>query len=193
MASFEEEVVPHSGRTARKRSLAPTEWVKTKVKQRKYASDGSVPKVSCKHSDGRCMAYNLTAKDCKRFHKLFYERITKVEQDSFITKALQVQTVKRVRGKQNQRNRAFSVTHFIQAEDGNQVKVCAQSFCSILRVNAKRVQRLAAYYFKHGVSRGENRGGKRRNARIDGIKDLIRQHILTFKCCSAHYGRDKVS
>ena len=48
MASFEEEVVCHSGRTARKGSLTPSEWAKNKEQKCKYASDGIESKVACK-------------------------------------------------------------------------------------------------------------------------------------------------
>lgn len=193
MASCEEDVVRHLGRTARKRARVPSEWAKNKEKLRKYASDGSIPKVACNHNDGFCKASELSTADCKRFHSLFYNNTTKVEQDAFITNCIQVQKIQRIRGKQNERKQEFSISYFIQRQDGDNLKVCSASFCSILRVNYKRVQRLAAYYFKNCSSRGETRGGKRINIRTDGIKDLIGQHIMSFKCCSAHYGREKVS
>ncbi|KAJ9593107.1 hypothetical protein L9F63_027651 [Diploptera punctata] len=83
MASCEEDIVSHLGRTARKRALVPSEWAKNKDKHHKYASDGSIPKVACNHNDGFCKTSELSTADC--FHSLFYNNKTKVEQDSFFT------------------------------------------------------------------------------------------------------------
>ncbi|KAJ9585131.1 hypothetical protein L9F63_003083 [Diploptera punctata] len=81
MASCEEDLVSHLGRTARKRALVSSEWAKNKDKHR---SDGSIPKVAWNHNDGFCKTSELSTTDC--FHSLFYNNKTKVESDSFLSK-----------------------------------------------------------------------------------------------------------
>lgn len=64
--------------------------------------------------------------------------------------------------------------------------------CSILRIDPKRIQRLAAFYFKNGCVREETRGGKRKNPSKDHVRELVGDYIEHFKC-TGHYGREDVS
>lgn len=193
MASFDEVITQQEGCFARKRKRDPSKWRKNKEKARRCGSDGSRPKVSCKHNDGRCEAKLLLQNDIVRFHSLFYsDGITKVEQDTFITNNISANKTERNRSNEGKRERQFSITYFVQSAEGTKLKVCCATFCSILRIDPKRVQRLAAYQFKHGIPRGERRGGKRENKRVDHTKELIHEHIQSFKCTCGHYGREKV-
>ncbi|PSN54084.1 hypothetical protein C0J52_03074 [Blattella germanica] len=97
-----------------------------------------------------------------------------------------VNKVARYRCKQGKKERQFSITYFVQCAEGSKKRVCCATFCSILRIDPKRAQHLAAYQFTNGVSRGERRGGKRENKRVDHVKQLINEHVQSFKCTSGH-------
>ncbi|PSN42631.1 hypothetical protein C0J52_08682 [Blattella germanica] len=141
MASFDEVITQQQGCFARKRKRDPSEWYKNKEKARRCASDGSRPKVSCKHNDGRCKAKLLLQNDIVRFHSLFYsDGATKVEQDNFITNNMLVNKVARYRCKQGKKERQFSITYFVQCAEGSKKRVCCAIFCSILRIDPKRAQ-----------------------------------------------------
>lgn len=193
MSTFDEEVEHVSSKYARRKSLNPSEWKKNKEKVRRCSSDGRQPKLTCKHDDGRCQAIKLYLNDIKRFHSVFYSLKSNVEQDSFITNSVLVQKTARNRCKLDKKSREFTITYFVQSCNGDNIKVCCAMMCSILRIDPKRIQRLAAFYFKNGCVREETRGGKRKNPSKDHVRELVRDHIERFKCTSGHYGREDVT
>ena len=119
----------------KKKSLNPSEWKKNKEKVGRCSSDGRQPKLACKHDDGRCQAIKLHLNDIKRFHSVFYSLKSKVEQDSFIMNSVLVQKTARNRGKLDKKSREFTIPYFVQSCNGDNIKVCCATMCSILRID----------------------------------------------------------
>ena len=72
------------------------------------------------------------------------------------------------------------------------LRLCLDSFCSVLRVNKRGVQRLAKFSFENEFGGHESRGGARHFEHVGRLRSLVKTHIETFKCVSSHYGRKKI-
>jgi hypothetical protein len=183
-----------SPKKARKRARNPDLWKKNVAKQSNLKSDGVQPKVSCAHArESFCKATLCSHGDIRSENKRLYDCATKVDQDAFLLSRMTIEAVKRGRGKENLRTRRWMASYFLLRQDGSRQRVCGKTFAVVFRVSQKRLQRIAEYYWKNGISRPENRGGKRAFPAVEAARHLIREHIESFRCTASHYGRDKVS
>ena len=72
------------------------------------------------------------------------------------------------------------------------MEVCSATFQSILALGRKRLGNLVKHAWDNNYNpRPERRGGRRESAEFEEVKQKIRNHIRSFRCCSSHYGRNK--
>ena len=156
------------------------------------ASNGARPSIVCDHEGERwCQVRTLLLQDLESLHASLYSHGTKALQDAFIVQKLELQPINRHRGETSATDRQHSTVYRLKRFDDVLVRVCLESFCGILGVEKRRVQRLAAHYRDTGLSRPETRGGARVFQDVERLRDSIKRHIEGFKCVPSHYGRNK--
>ena len=162
----------------------------------------SVPDISCshgitseirKHKRSNCDAAQLTFNDFNSFRSKFLVNKTKIDQDNFILKCVNVTEPARRTTEEGRKHkfRSISITYHIQNENGEDIVVCSDTFLSVLDVSRSRVQRLARNYsyLLTGEMPFEKRGGRRLRERDEEQTDSIKRDILKYRCREAHYSR----
>ena len=173
MAEFEDAM---NRKDSRKRVADPQEWDKVIRKTARHSGLGDNPKIGCKHKNNHwCNAEKLTTQDVISIHRQFKDG-NKQRQDSFITKSTTTSNSKRNRGTKDRRNRQYSIQYSLKTELGETLRLCANTFCSVLCINYKRAQRLASFFHKNRSIRKESRGGARQRGYVQALKTMIRQH-----------------
>ena len=72
------------------------------------------------------------------------------------------------------------------------MEVCSATFQSILALGRKRLGNLMKFAWENNHNpRPERRGRRRESVEFSEVKDKIREHIKSFRCCASHYGRNK--
>ena len=80
----------------------------------------------------------------------------------------------------------------ITTQEGKNVEVCSATFQSILALGRKRLGNLMKFAWENNHNpRPERRGRRRESVEFSEVKDKIREHIKSFRCCASHYGRNK--
>ena len=109
----------------------------------------------CKHSGPSYKCVKLSMLDCKLFHKYFYENKTKILQDHFLLKYIDIEKPERDRAsKQNGSRKKVVIKYNVKVAscDTFKLPVCQDTFLNILNVSKDRVQRIARNHFYTGQS-----------------------------------------
>lgn len=177
---------------SRKRLRRPANWRRTLMKRHKISSNGSRPHVACSHNlEHWCKVRALSEGDLKKHHDSLYEQASKPAQDAYITQYIEMRPIQRRRGQSDSFERQYSANYFLMQYDGTKTRVCLESFCGVLCVAKRRVQRLSAHLNDTGAARPERRGGPRNHPGFATMREAIQKHIECFNRVPSHYGRMK--
>lgn len=164
----------------------------------RYADNKAPKQPLCGHSGKGYDCRSLKLNQITDFHRKFYCNKTKVLQDAFILKNIQVQAVKRRRRKPdevgNQPGRAPKTTSCqfsIPVGDHDSLRVCQKTFIDILRITRGRVRTIIANFKEDGNTPREKRGGDRKKIKYARRIESIVEFIKKLKCIESHYCRGK--
>lgn len=129
--------------------------------------------------------------DVRRFHQRFYSTCDKVTQDNFILKHTTQETPKRNRVKNGKKKPQVMNTYFVATKSRGLVKVCSQTFLSILGISAFRVRHIGKLFFMEGCSPKERRGGDTQSKQHTGRRQAVRQFLSNLEAVESHYTREK--
>lgn len=172
----------------RKRKLNPEKWKRNIEKRQLYSpSKPCVRKTSCNHEKGSAYLCNYLEKQTiLDFYNSFYRNRKKVDQDRYALNYIRDATTHK-KGKSPVRN---SLKYFIPTPSGDE-QICAAAFSEILRTNVQRFQRLFRKFKALQQFPEEKRGGYRKSAIFDELKQTVVEFISRLPGCEAHYGRQK--
>lgn len=132
--------------------------------------------------------------EIRRFHQNFYNNLTKVEQDRFLIKYIEVNHIKRRRTTTGRYNTtSFRSKYFVPNGKMRLVPVCLDTFLKILNVSRFRLNILSKRYYATGQLPSEKRGGDRKSNEYRPKKESVMSFLNKLKCTESHYCRSAVS
>jgi len=132
---------------------------------RNSSSSYSKPTVACNHRDTDskfCKVRFLNQDDVNSFHAKLFKNKSKIDQDNFLLHYMQNADPKRRRPRSSEPKRRTITEYFIRKINGQVVRVCAQTFCSVTGISRYRLNGIANSFNKTGKSRGERSGGSQK-------------------------------
>jgi hypothetical protein len=176
----------------RKRSVNKSKWKKSILKQARYALQAQKQaSLSCDHKTNSCSAGKLCDGDIIKFNEAFWKNKDAISQKKFLFNYVDVKTPESHRpGQRNSfRSEKTKTIHYrVQTKKGP-IRVCRNSFLSILNVGRRKVENAAREKLEYLIAQPETRGGARVNTSMAEMRGKVIAHIKRFKCRSKHYGR----
>lgn len=137
------------------------------------------------------MCRQLKMADLMKIHKDFYSRKDKIGQDIYVLKWCKSTTPRRHRNV-TQTTKSLSIEYSLPTVDGKLLRVCRETFCSVLGLKKDRIQGVLKRYQK-GMVPEECRGGDRIKDKNDAKKNAMANFIESFRSVESHYCRSKVA
>lgn len=151
-----------------------------------------MPQYPSCHHRGHVQCRLLTMGDIKNFHAGFYAVPEKAKQDAFILKYCRANPPKRSRKQDPTKVKSTSIEYTIQNSAGNKVKVCRETFLSVLNITKHRVLGVFNRFKKYGsLVPVETRGGSRKEHLFKDKKDSVISFIKGLTAIESHYQRGK--
>lgn len=176
----------------RKKKINKALWKKNVKKQQNYSAKAEKqPTLSCEHRSHFCSANRLCKNDLIKFHDAYWCNNNAISQKSFLMNFIDVKLPERQRpgqGNSQRSNKKKTIFYRVQTKKGP-VKVCRDTFLSILKVGRRKVENAARDKIEFCFAVPETRGGARH--KLISRKAKIVAHIKKFKCRSIYYGRKK--
>lgn len=178
----------------RKRCSDPSKWKKTIAKNQRHTPMEPPEYPQCGHNGKTYRCATLQMSNIQEFHSKCYASKSKIEQDTFILKYIEIAKPKRNRvEKIGSSRKTVAVKYFVKIKGTNkfQIQVCQRAFLNILHISKDRVQRIARNYLNTGLLSKENRGGNKVPPIYSEKTLSVKQFIKKLKCTEVHYCRDQ--
>ncbi|CAG7817469.1 unnamed protein product [Allacma fusca] len=182
-----------SPKNPRKRIAKPENWAQNLKKAKLRTGAGKNPVIKCNHredSKSICEIHKFTENDIRKVFSSFYCDGNIHRQDSFILKHVTSSIPKRRQPrKDSPKSRTWNFKYSLPYEDDSTIKVCPESFRSILGIGTTRIHQLLRHWNTQNELKVRQQGEKRLNQNKELLKTTIRKHIERFQCRRSHYGR----
>nr|CAH7712814.1 unnamed protein product [Callosobruchus chinensis] len=146
----------------------PATWKRNQEKARRHASKGFPVPPRCSHDAGAFQCKTLKMQEIRRFHQNFYSNRTKIDQDRFLIKYIEL-------------------NHKKEVEPQQVVPVCLDTFLKILHVSRFRLNILSKNFYATGQLPCERRGGDRKSIEYAPKKESVMNFLNKLKCVESHY------
>nr|CAH7753285.1 unnamed protein product [Callosobruchus chinensis] len=132
--------------------------------------------------------------EIRRFHQNFYSNRTKIDQDRFLIKYIELNHKKRSRTTTGRYNTSsFRSKYFVPNGKMKLVPVCLDTFLKILHVSRFRLNILSKNFYATGQLPCERRGGDRKSIEYAPKKESVMNFLNKLKCVESRYCRSAVS
>nr|CAH7747911.1 unnamed protein product [Callosobruchus chinensis] len=160
----------------------------------RHASKGFPVPPRCSHDAGAFQCKTLKIQEIRRFHQNFYSNRTKIDQDRFLIKYIELNHKKRSRTTTGRYNTSsFRSKYFVPNGKMKLVPVCLDTFLKILHVSRFRLNILSKNFYATGQLPCERRGGDRKSIEYAPKKESVMNFLNKLKCVESHYCRSAVS
>lgn len=128
---------------------------------------------------------DIPEEDIELLHRKYWSLNESVKERQYIQRNIEVSNIKRL-SESPKRKCCISIKYFLQTKEGP-VRVCKQSFLSILSVGTSKVEHAAEQILESDEDMRERSSGARISEESRKLREEIITHIESFRCRKSHY------